>query len=55
MHAAPIMILVLCAFALGYRHYSAFLAAKARDIRISINLRWEKHSRWQPVCNHNIM
>jgi carbon starvation protein len=28
MHAAPIMILVLCALALGYRYYSAFLAAK---------------------------
>src|SRR6266404_3894897 len=28
MHAAPIMILVLCALALGYRYYSAFLAAR---------------------------
>ena len=28
MHAAPIMILVLCALAIGYRYYSAFLAAK---------------------------
>ncbi|MBI2815848.1 MAG: carbon starvation protein A [Acidobacteria bacterium] len=28
MHAAPVMILVLCALALGYRYYSAFLAAK---------------------------
>lgn len=28
MHAAPIMIVVLCALALGYRYYSAFLAAK---------------------------
>src|SRR6185295_16612217 len=28
MHALPIMILVLCALAIGYRFYSAFLAAK---------------------------
>ena len=28
MHAAPIMFVVLCALALGYRYYSAFLAAK---------------------------
>src|ERR1019366_1080076 len=28
MHAAPIMILVLCVLALAYRYYSAFLAAK---------------------------
>ena len=28
MNAAPIMIFVLCAMAIGYRYYSAFLAAK---------------------------
>src|SRR3954453_14608777 len=28
MHALPIMILVLCALAIGYRYYSAFLAAR---------------------------
>ncbi|MBI4460246.1 MAG: carbon starvation protein A [Acidobacteria bacterium] len=28
MHAAPIMIFVLCVLAIGYRYYSAFLAAK---------------------------
>jgi carbon starvation protein len=28
MHALPIMILALCALAIGYRFYSAFLAAK---------------------------
>src|SRR3972149_5663668 len=28
MHAAPILILVLCVLAIGYRYYSAFLAAK---------------------------
>src|SRR5499427_8872857 len=28
MHALPIMILVLCVLAIGYRFYSAFLAAK---------------------------
>src|SRR5260370_27430597 len=28
MHALPIMILALCTLAIGYRFYSAFLAAK---------------------------
>src|SRR5580704_14326344 len=28
MHALPIMIVVLCALAISYRYYSAFLAAK---------------------------
>src|SRR3990167_22497 len=28
MHAAPILIVVLCVLAIGYRYYSAFLAAK---------------------------
>src|SRR5438309_5724005 len=28
MHALPIMILALCALAIGYRFYSAFLAAR---------------------------
>jgi carbon starvation protein len=28
MHALPIMIVVLCVFAIAYRYYSAFLAAK---------------------------
>src|SRR5579884_3328365 len=36
MHAAPIMILVLCALALGYRYYSAFLAAKVAALDDSI-------------------
>src|SRR5579862_7240212 len=38
MHALPIMILALCALALGYRYYSAFLAAKVavlEDARIT--------------------
>src|SRR3990170_4615875 len=28
MHAAPILIFALCVLAIGYRYYSAFLAAK---------------------------
>ena len=39
MHAAPIMILVLCALALACRYYSAFLAAKVavlEDSRLAI-------------------
>ncbi len=28
IHALPIMIAVLCIYAIGYRYYSAFLAAK---------------------------
>ena len=28
MSAAPIMIVALCVLAIGYRYYSAFLAAK---------------------------
>ena len=36
MHAAPIMIVVLCALALGYRYSSAVLAAK-EGIRMSID------------------
>src|SRR5436190_22575432 len=38
MHALPIMILALCALAIGYRFYSAFLAAKVAvldDTRIT--------------------
>src|SRR3989440_11514804 len=38
MHALPIMILALCALAIGYRFYSAFLAAKVAaldDARIT--------------------
>ena len=54
MHAAPIMILVLCALALGYRYYSAFLAAKVGYSYID-QPAVKKRLRWQPVCNHNIM
>jgi carbon starvation protein len=32
MHAAPIVILALCVSAIGYRYYSAFLAAKVMTI-----------------------
>ncbi|MGH9784762.1 MAG: carbon starvation CstA family protein, partial [Terriglobia bacterium] len=28
MHAAPILIVVLCVLAIAYRYYSAFLATK---------------------------
>jgi len=38
MHALPIMVLTLCALAIGYRFYSAFLAAKVAaldDTRIT--------------------
>src|SRR6476646_5962798 len=32
MHAMPVMILILCAMAVAYRYYSAFLAAKVATL-----------------------
>jgi carbon starvation protein len=52
MHAAPIMILVLCALALGYRYYSAFLAAKVAvldDTRVTPAIRLNDGQNYHPT------
>src|SRR5579862_3423270 len=52
MHALPIMILALCALALGYRYYSAFLAAKVavlEDARITPAHRLNDGQNYHPT------
>nr|ADC35885.1 carbon starvation protein CstA [uncultured bacterium 246] len=52
MHAAPIMILVLCALALGYRYYSAFLATKVAvldDTRVTPAIRLNDGHNYHPT------
>src|SRR5258707_6961508 len=52
MHAAPIMILVLCALALGYRYYSAFLAARVAvldDSRVTPAIRLNDGHNYHPT------
>src|SRR5579884_2398086 len=52
MHAAPIMILVLCALALGYRYYSSFLAAKVAvldDTRVTAAVRLNDGHNYHPT------
>ena len=52
MHALPIMILALCALALGYRFYSAFLAAKVAtldDARITPAHRLNDGQNYHPT------
>src|SRR6266404_7744926 len=52
MHAAPIMILVLCALALGYRYYSACLAARVAvldDSRVTPAIRLNDGHNYHPT------
>src|ERR1019366_8729801 len=52
MHAAPIMIVVLCALALAYRYYSAFLAAKVAvldDSRVTPAIRLNDGHNYHPT------
>src|ERR1035437_9069970 len=52
MHAAPIMILVLCVLALAYRYYSAFLAAKVvvlYDSRVTPAIRLNDGQNYHPT------
>src|SRR5579863_6557667 len=52
MHALPIMILALCALAIGYRYYSAFLAAKIAlldDARITPAVRLNDGANYHPT------
>src|ERR1700730_8184982 len=61
MHAAPVMIFVLCALALGYRYYSAFLAAKVLvlddsvvtpAIRLNDGQNYHPTSKWVLFGHH---
>ncbi|OFW00083.1 MAG: carbon starvation protein CstA [Acidobacteria bacterium RIFCSPLOWO2_12_FULL_54_10] len=52
MHAAPIMIVVLCALAIGYRYYSAFLATKVAvldDTRVTPAHRLNDGNNYHPT------
>jgi carbon starvation protein len=52
MHAMPVMIVVLCALAIAYRYYSAFLAAKVAvldDTRATPALRLDDGHNFHPT------
>ncbi len=52
MHAMPVMIVVLCAMAIAYRYYSAFLAARVAaldDSRLTPALRFEDGQNYEPT------
>src|SRR5436190_1259839 len=52
MHAAPVMIFVLCALAIGYRYYSAFIAAKVLvldDSRVPPAIRLNDSHNYHPT------
>ena len=52
MSAAPIMIVALCVLAIGYRYYSAFLAAKVAvldDTRVTPAHRFNDGHNYHPT------
>ena len=52
MHAMPVMIVILCAMAIAYRYYSAFLAAKVAtldDRRITPAVRLNDGQNYHPT------
>src|SRR5712672_4640146 len=52
MHAMPVMIGVLCVFAIAYRYYSAFLAARVAvldDTRITPAMRLHDGQNFHPT------
>src|SRR3954452_4333023 len=52
MHAMPVMILILCAMAIAYRYYSAFLAAKVAtldDLRETPAVRLDDGQNYHPT------
>src|SRR5579872_7401930 len=52
MHAMPLMIVVLCAMAIAYRYYSAFIAAKVAaldDARVTPAVRLNDGQNYHPT------
>jgi carbon starvation protein len=52
MHAMPIMLAVLCAMAIAYRYYSAFLAARVAtldDLRTTPAVRFDDGQNYEPT------
>src|SRR6202041_121006 len=52
MTAMPVMILVLCAMAIAYRYYSAFLAARVAtldDLRATPAVRFDDGQNYEPT------